>query len=621
MCGIAGFAGMAPMLDHCRLERMRAALHHRGPDDAGARLWSPEGVDVTAGPAAVGLAHARLSIIDLSADGHQPMTNENGRLHIVYNGEFYNFAEHRRTLESRHRFASRTDTEVLLHLFEEAGIEKTLAAINGMFAFAVWDADARTLTLARDRLGKKPLYYVHTPEGGLVFASEIPALLESGLVDRSRIDAAALAQFWTYGYSTGERTIFQQVKRLPPGHYAVWHDGRLVVKEYWDCLFGSDPDAARSLDSLADELESLLLDAVRLRLVADVPVGLFLSGGVDSSLVAALAARASGGTMKTFSIGFTHQGFNEAPYAEAVARHLGLEHHALTVTEALEPHFGDIAKQFGEPFGDSSAVATFFVCKLAREHVTVALTGDAGDELFAGYDAYAKGLLFWGTAEQRRLFAHRLTLVQKIVECHHWFARGDRRLSVLERFMSPRELRRILSDRVWSGIGDPSPYVEREKWYGRCRDVDLLSQMQYLNLKTYLPDDILVKVDRMSMAHALECRSPLLDYRIVEFAARLPYAAKIDARGRQKVLLRHLLARHIPAALVERPKMGFCVPWAQWCQGPFGGKLRRAWAAQRNGYQRPEAAARLFPRHKTGWAARQWNAFSALLFFNEDIST
>ena len=304
-----------------------------------------------------------------------------------------------------------------------------------------------------------------------------------------------------------------------------------------------------------------------------------------------------------------------------MARHLGLEHHALTVTEALEPHFGDVARHFGEPFGDSSAVATYFVCKLAREHVTVALTGDAGDELFAGYDAYAKGLLFWGTPEQRRIFADRLTPVQKIVECHHWFARGDRRLAVLERLLPPGELRRILSARAWREIGSENPYGDRERWYGRCRNADLLSQMQYLNLKTYLPDDILVKVDRMSMAHALECRCPLLDHRVVEFAARLPYGAKIDAQGRQKVVLRHLLHRHVPARLVERPKMGFCVPWSQWCQGPFGRRLREAWAGQRNEYQRPEAARRLFPPHKIGWASRQWNAYASLLFFDELIPT
>ena len=462
MCGIVGFAGLGPTLTESRLCRMREALQHRGPDDAGLAVWDLDGVPVVGAPATIGLAHARLSIIDLSSDGHQPMANEDGRIHIVFNGEFYNFAEHRQRLESRHRFASRTDTEVLLHLFEDAGIEKTLAGINGMFAFAVWDADARTLTLARDRLGKKPLYYIQTSDGGIIFASEIQALIESGLVDRARIDTAALVQFWTYGYSTGERTIYQQIKRLPPGHYAVWRDGKLDVREYWDCPFGAEPEPGRSLDSLADELESLLLDAVRLRLVADVPVGLFLSGGIDSSLIAAVAARASGGALKTFSIGFSHQKFNEAPYAEAVAQHLGLPHHVLTVTEALEPHFGEIARQFGEPFGDSSAVATYFVCKLAREHVTVALTGDAGDELFAGYDAYAKGLLFWGSAEQRRLFAHRLTPLQKMVECHHWFQRGDRRLTVLERIMPPRELRRILSRRTWDEMGTAKPYEERE---------------------------------------------------------------------------------------------------------------------------------------------------------------
>jgi asparagine synthase (glutamine-hydrolysing) len=616
MCGITGFVSTRPLLDESALSRMNDALRHRGPDDAGLKLWDVEGRDVAAGPAVIGLAHRRLSIIDLSADGHQPMANEDGRVWTAFNGELYNFQELRQALLDKHWFASRTDTEVLIHLYEEKGIEGALSAVNGMFAFAIWDTSSRSLFLARDRVGKKPLYYLQTPDGSLVFASEIGALLQSGLVDRGRIDSAALVQFWSHGYVSGERTIYQQIRRLLPGHYAVWHDGELTIREYWDCPFGLAPATDRSLDDLADELEALLLDAIRLRLVADVPVGLFLSGGVDSSLIAALTARLTGGSMETFSIGFAHSSFNEAGYAETVARHLKLSHHVLTVTDSLEDHFDTVVDHFGEPFGDSSAIPTYFVCKLARRHVTVALTGDGGDELFAGYDAYAKALMFWGTRAQRRLFAPRWTLLQKIVECRHWGYRGDRRLNAIEMILPPAELPRILSERVWRAVEGQSPYAERERWYQRARKADLLSQLQYSDLKSYLPEDILVKVDRMSMAHALECRCPLLDYRVVEFAARLPYTAKISATGEQKVILRHLLARHVPRALTDRPKMGFCVPWAQWCQGPLGDRLRRRWKEQRNGFHRPEAARRLFPRHKIGWAARQWNAYASLRFFD-----
>lgn len=614
MCGITGFASQRPLLDRARLAAMRDTLAHRGPDDAGLEVWDTDGRPAGEGPAAVGLAHRRLSIIDLSAAGRQPMSNEAGDLWISYNGEFYNFSDCHAGLRE-HRFVSHTDTETIVHLFEDHGLEETLRRINGMFAFALWEARTRRLFLARDRLGKKPLYYAHLPDGSLLFASEIKALLASGLIDRGKIDPVALVQFWTYGYATGARTIYRQIQRLLPGHFALWQDGALQTREYWDCPFGIGESRDLPLPVLADELEALLGDAIRLRLVADVPVGLFLSGGIDSSLIAALTSKVVGADLNSFTIGFAHEAFNEAPHAAAIAQHLGLPNRILQVAEDVLPRVETIARHFDEPFGDSSAIPTYFLAKLAREHVTVALTGDAGDELFAGYQIYRKALGLWGTREQRRLFASGGSPVQRSLDVWFRFACGKNWPTFLEMMMSPRELRGILADEIWNAVRADPVYASRERWYGRVDRADIVSRMQYVNLKTYLPDDILVKVDRMSMAWALECRCPFLDHRVVEFAARLPFSAKIDEQGRQKRILRHLLGRYVPDHLFERPKMGFGIPWAQWCQGPFGRELHKRWREQPNPYHRPGAAARLFPQSGAGRPAWQWNAYCALLFF------
>lgn len=617
MCGIVGFAGMSPVIDSFRLLAMRDILAHRGPDDAGIQLWDRFGNPCHGdNKGSAGLAHRRLSIIDLSAAGHQPMSNEDGDIWMTHNGEFYNFSDFSAELGKKHFFKSRSDSETIIHLYEEFGIEETLKRMNGMFAFAIWDSKNKRMFLARDRLGKKPLFYVHLPNGSLLFASEIKSLLESGFIDQKKIDPVALIQFWTYGYATGERTIFEQIKRLLPGHFTVWHEGKLSTYEYWDCTFGTAETNGKSLNDLAEELEDLLCDSIRLRMNADVPVGLFLSGGIDSSLIASLTATVVGTDVNSFTIGFSHQASNEAPYAKAIAKHLKLSNIVLTVQEDMELYFESIARHFDEPFGDSSALPTYFVSKVAKQHVTVALTGDGGDELFGGYNAYAKALWLWGDKKQRKLFSNRSSLLQKISDIWFRYALKEKRLTVLEMMMSPRILRKILSSEVWEAVQGANAYKARERWYNRVSDSDLLSQMQYVNLKTYLPDDILVKVDRMSMAHALECRCPFLDYRVVEFASRLPYWAKIDDRGQQKFILRHILKKYLPEKLFNRPKMGFSVPRAQWCRGSFRDKLREQWLHQENKYQRPNAAFRLFPKHKIGWDSWQWNAYCSLLFFS-----
>jgi asparagine synthase (glutamine-hydrolysing) len=617
MCGIAGFVSKNLFLDQATLVSMRDTLIHRGPDDAGCLVWGPDGILASDAPGIAGLAHRRLSIIDLSAAGHQPMSNESETLWIIYNGEFYNFESFHRELSTRHSFNSRTDTETIIHLFEDFGIEETLRRINGMFAFAMLDIPSNTLILARDRLGKKPLFYSQLADGSLIFASEIKSLLRSGLIDRDAIDPIALIQFWTYGYATGERTIYRQIKRLLPGHYATWHDGQLTLREYWDCIFGVQEFAGRSLEDMGEELEELLIDAIRLRMVSDVPVGLFLSGGIDSSLVAALTAKHIGRDIHSYTIGFTQEAYDESLQAKTVADHLGLANKVLKLQGDAEPLFAQIARQFDEPFGDKSAIPTYFVSKLAKQYATVVLTGDGGDELFAGYNLYSKALSLWGNHKQRKMFSQANSIHQKVSDL--WFRYGlkDKKLSVLEMLLSPRDLHKVLSRELWEDVRGKAWYGEREQWYGRVAGADVVSQFQYINLKTYLPDCVLVKVDRMSMAHAQECRSPLLDHRVVAFAARLPLSAKIDGAGRQKHILRHLLKKYLPDHLVDRPKRGFSPPWGHWCRGPLGERLKGTWLKQTNGYQNPRGVEQIFPKKDQGIDALQWNALSSLVFFNE----
>lgn len=621
MCGISGFVAKRSVFTGSMLDRMNSALSHRGPDDTGMVLWSTtgfcEGLDV---PAIAGLAHSRLSIIDLSKAGHQPMSNEDGRIWLVFNGEFYNFADEKiNLLKMGHRFNSATDSETIIHLYEQYGIDAALQRMNSMFAFAIWDKRTETLVLARDRIGKKPLYYVLLGDGSVLFASEIKALLKTSHVDHRKIDAVALAQFWSYGYTIGERTIFSQVRRLLPGHYGVWQDGKFTTKQYWDCPFGQDVFRDRSIDDLAEELESLLLDAVRRRMVSDVPVGLFLSGGVDSSLIAALTRKISGPSLRSYTVTFKQNEFNEGPFAQGVAAHLGLENQNIMVDEDLHPYFTGIAAHFDEPFGDSSAIPTFFLSRETRKHVTVALTGDAGDELFAGYETYQEGLRLWGNRSQRRMFARPVLGMDIIWDLKRRLTPDGKRLTVWERSLGPWRRRRVLSEDMVNTLKGVNVYEDRERWYAQMRRADLLSRMQYVNIKTYLPDDILVKVDRMSMFHALECRSPFLDYRIAQFAARLPYAAKIDEQGHGKRILRHILRKYVPESLTNRPKQGFTVPWSKWCQGTFGAVLRERWRNLKCPYVRPDAAEFLFPSGKEGTSALQWNAFSMMVFWENMV--
>ena len=617
MCGIAGFVSQTDRFDRVLLDRMRDALVHRGPDDAGTVAWTAAGQSVSGPrePAAVGLGHRRLSIIDLSPAGHQPMKNEDGSLWIAYNGEFYNFGEFRQELEKAgHRFASQSDTETILHLYEHLGLGETLKRMNGMFAFALWDGRRREMVLARDRLGKKPLYYVQPGDGSLVFASEMKALVAAGLVDRRKIDAVALDQFWTFGYTLGERTIYEQVRRLPPAHFAVWKDGELAVTEYWDCPFGLEPFEGRGGRDLADELCQLLSDAVRLRLISDVPVGLFLSGGIDSSLIAAITKKELGRDLDSYTVSFNVPEYDEAPHARRIAEHLELKNTVLTVNEDLAASFPAIVRSFDEPFGDMSSIPTYFLSKATREQVTVALSGDAGDELFAGYDQYRNGLRLWGDAAMRRVLREPRSLRGVAADTVRRLQGPVRGYCRVQRRVNDRFKRRLYQPDFLAAVDAVAVVTAREKWGERVAGADALSTMQYIDAKTYLPDDILVKVDRMSMAVSLECRSPFLDYRVVEFAARLPFEAKMDGRGRGKRILKALLGRYLPVDLFDRPKAGFTPPWERWCAGEEARVLRGLWRTMDGPYFRAEAADLLFPDSEVN-AVLAWNGFSALTFF------
>ena len=565
MCGIAGFLrSCVPNADRTQLKQMGDVIRHRGPDAGGEYLDDQ-----------VGLAHRRLSIIDLSPQGNQPMFSADGRLVIVFNGEIYNFLELRTELERLGvGFRTKTDTEVILALYRLQGTA-CLKRLNGMFAFAIWDFADKTLFLARDRIGKKPLYYYHGGGDRLAFASEIKSLFQLPGIGRD-METTALTDYLKYLYVPAPKTIYRNIYKLPPAHcLMVRPGGEPLVTEYWDVDFST-----RTLCSPA-EAEHTLLELLRnstaCRMIADVPLGTFLSGGVDSSAVVALMARESADPVKTCTIGFNDKRHDESPYARQVADLFATDHREYQVQANIQETVAIMPKYFDEPFADSSAVPTYHVSRLARKAVTVALAGDGGDESFAGYDKYAVEL----KEDLVRHYVPRplLTMIHAGAQCwHHPLARKTRSLSgsaLLEparafyrtnSFIDDDTLTRILSDKVRRTCSGYDPGMHTTRYWDRVRGADHVTCMLYTDLKTYLPDDILVKVDRMSMAHALEVRAPFLDYRIIEFAASLPSQWKIQ-RNNKKIILRKTFGRLLPESILNRPKHGFTVPLDAWFRG------------------------------------------------------
>lgn len=627
MCGFAGVYARTPPSEDS-LRRMGLAIAHRGPDDSGVWL-DPE--------AAVGLVHQRLSIVDLSLAGHQPMASACGRYVIAFNGEIYNHSELRQTL-AHPSWHGHSDTETLLVAIATWGIEATLNQCIGMFAFALWDRKGNTLTLARDRLGEKPLYYGWQGETFL-FGSELKAL-RAHPAFRAEIDRDALTLFLRHNAIPAPYSIYQDIHKLPPGTYLQLHAGQKDAQPvaYWSArqvaetgqrnLFrGSDAEAVA-------ELERLLGQAVGGQMVADVPLGAFLSGGIDSTTIVALMQAQSARPVKTFTIGFNEEGYNEAEYAHAVARHLGTEHTELYVTPrdamGVIPSLSTI---YDEPFADSSQIPTCLVSRLARSHVTVSLSGDGGDELFGGYNRYfwARNIwrkLGWAPRPLRAALAGVLTTVPPtswniaFQKLEQWLPARLRYANPGDKLHKAAEILAVCSpEEIYLGlvshwknpaqlvIGSHEPLTLLTDPAYRADLPDFEHRMMYLDTVTYLPDDILTKVDRAAMSVSLETRVPLLDHRVVEFAWSLPLDMKIR-HGQGKWLLRQVLYRHVPQAIMERPKMGFGVPIDHWLRGPL-----KAWAAAliepgrlaQEGFFDPAPIQRKWLEHQAG--TRNWSYY------------
>ena len=560
MCGIAGIANTGrDGVDVQTIHAMCQTIVHRGPDD--------EGIFVKDG---VGLGMRRLSIIDL-AGGHQPIFNEDRSVWIVFNGEIYNFLELRRELEGKgHRFSTHSDTEVIVHLYEEQGAE-CVTKLRGMFAFALYDERRRRLLLARDRLGIKPLHYV-LRDGRLLFGSEIKTIL-SAAPELNDIDPRALLQYFYFGYIPDPLTAFAAIKKLPPGHILEFEQGKVSVRQYWDLpKYGTCPP--RSEEECLEQLEQLLAEAVKIRLISDVPLGALLSGGADSSLVVALMARAASGPVKTFSIGFRQADFDETPYARKVAERFATEHHELILEPDIVQTVETLTRLLEEPFGDSSMLPTYYVCRMARQHVTVALSGDGGDEAFAGYDRYRIHLRDraheWMPEAGRKLYRdylHRLVpygVPGRSLAYSVSLPWSERYMEGISLKPFQRSMKLLAEDftRVGEGANDPMK-IMRDHLKAAPAD-DPLDRLLYLDTKTYLPGDILTKVDRMSMATSLEARVPILDHVFLEYVTALPSEWKL--RGlTQKYIFRKLAERvGVPKEVLHRPKQGFSLPLVHW---------------------------------------------------------
>ena len=639
MCGIAGILGhdggdFSPVA-----ARMAEAIRYRGPDDHG--VWS----DPRAG---IALGHARLSILDLSATGHQPMASADGRYVVSYNGEIYNFSELRRELEAGgSTFRGHSDTEVLLASVSRWGIEAAVQRFNGMFAFALWDRQTRTLSLGRDRLGEKPLYYGWVG-ATFLFASELKAL-RAWPEFKPEIDRSAVALLLRYNYVPAPHAIYRGMYKLPAGTLLTVSSSaaasRPVPVPYWslrevvergvaDPFTGSDEEAQVQLDRLLSE-------SVRLRMVADVPLGAFLSGGIDSSAVVALMQAHSPRPIKTFTIGFHEAAYDEARYARNVAGHLGTDHTELYVAPAqAQAVITQLPALYDEPFADVSQIPTFLVSQLARRQVTVSLSGDGGDEIFGGYNRYFWGQRIWrniawmpaglralagrmmyGLSPQSwdALFGAAGFLLPKSFKVQH---PGDKlqKLAGILPSGSRRELYGGLVS-IWRNPGEvvlgatePPGMFSDDAWWADLKD--FRQQMMFWDTMTYLPDDILVKVDRASMGVSLETRLPILDHRVVEFAWRLPISMSIR-HGRGKWLLRRVLDRYVPAALIDRPKMGFGVPIDSWLRGPL-----REWSEtllderllRADGFFNPEPIRKKWAEHLSGHRNWQYPLWGVLMF-------
>ncbi len=602
MCGIAGFVesdrAAAPFnLDESRalIHRMCDVIRHRGPDDEG--VWVDEGV---------ALGMRRLSIIDLST-GQQPIHNEDRTVWTVFNGEIYNFRELRRDLEATgHVFYTSTDTEVIVHAYEQWGAG-AIPRLRGMFGLAIWDTRSRTLLIARDRIGIKPMHYAMI-KGRFYFGSEIKSLLQAPDLPRD-LDMDAIDHYLSFLYTPRDGSIFANVRKLPPGHCLAWTDGVATIDRYWELpatetYRGSEADAVH-------QLRGVLTDAVRSHLVSDVPLGAFLSGGVDSSLVVGLMSETSGARVKTFSIGFNEPAFDELEHARRVARHFGTDHHEFIVEPDAVGILDRLVSHFDEPFADSSAIPTWYVSEMARRHVTVVLSGDGGDELFGGYDRYLphpRVVAFdrYSPRGARRVAAIAAARLPHGVRGKNFLrhvGRDDRgRYLDAIRFFGADEKPALLTVEARRRMHEPDAEHRLARHFERYSQLPWPSQMMRFDTETYLPEDVLTKVDRMSMAHSIESRVPLLDNEVVAFAATLPAEMKIRD-NRRKHVLKEVAATLLPPEILNRRKQGFGVPLGVWFRGNlpelFSDTLLGAASLQR-GYFEPAFVRQIVGEHVSG---------------------
>lgn len=620
MCGICGFINQdGSPAERSFLERMADSIRHRGPDDDGY---------LTQGP--LGLGMRRLSIIDL-AGGHQPIANEDETIWIVFNGEMYNFPELRSALESAgHRFRTNTDTEVVVHAYEEWGLD-ALKRFNGMYAFALWDGNLRQLVLARDHVGIKPLYY-GLQNGVFLFGSELKALMSHPATERA-LDLHALDQYLTYMYVPTPFSILKGIHKLPPGHALVWHEGRTDLRQYWDVHL--EPDGARSLseEEAGRRVLEAVRESVRKELIADVPVGVLLSGGVDSSAVAAFMKQAMPGALDSFSISFDDPSFDESRYARLVAGHLGTRHHELTVTARMMLDVvPDIMSVLDEPMADASVIPCYVLARFARQHVKVALGGDGGDELFAGYSTFQAHRL----AEYYRLLpsAVRRRLVPAVV---NRLPVSHNNLSFdfkAKRFISAADLPPAIRHHRWMGcfsaeergllltsdlraeLRDYDPFSVLDPYLERAPAESPIDQVLYLDMKMYMEGDILVKVDRSSMGCSLETRVPLLNRTLIETVERLPLDLKLRGFSR-KYIFRKALRGVLPQEIIDRSKKGFGIPMARWINNELSPLVEELFDERRirsDGYFRYPYIRSLLDDHAAGRRDNRMQLWTLMLF-------
>lgn len=605
MCGIAGFADRdvsggwaagteADSKDTSLLDAMCAAIRHRGPDDQGTRVMPG---------AALGMR--RLSIIDL-ATGHQPIHNEDATVWVVFNGEIYNYAALRAELVGLgHRFSTASDTETIVHAYEQWG-KAAFSRLRGMFAIALWDSRDQSLWLVRDRVGIKPLHYTVAGQR-LYFGSEIKSILVANDV-RRELDFEALDHYLSFLYTPRDSSIFAGIHKLPPGHVLRWQSGKLWIQPYWE--LPAEERAPKSDEEAVETLRGVLRDAVRSHLMSEVPLGAFLSGGVDSSLVVGLMSEFSSQPVRTFSIGFDDPRYDELEHARVVARHFGTDHHEFVVKPDALAIIDDMIEHFDEPFGDSSAIPTWYVSEMARRHVTVVLSGDGGDELFGGYDRYfphprIAAFDRWNVPASRAVASLVWPWLPHGATGKNFLRRAarDARGRYLDDigYFQHDEKEALLTGDVHTRIGGADAEARLGRHFARLGRLPWQGQMMHFDFETYLPEDILTKVDRMSMAHSIESRVPLLDNCVVDFAARLPASLKIK-NGRRKHILKEAAAGLLPPEILARRKQGFGVPVGGWFRGDlreFFSDVLLSAAARQRGYFEPRFVERLVREHVT----------------------